>query len=173
MSEAPLIRTLGPGDSVDLLTDLIHSAYKNLGARGMNFTAVHQDVETTRSRIAGGECLLVETDGVIRGTVTWYRPGAISFGPWYGRPGVAVFAQLAVHPASQRAGLGSLLIEEVERRARAEGALQLALDTARPAVELIAFYERRGFHEVSTVRWPGKKYRSVILAKPLLITPEQ
>jgi hypothetical protein len=41
------------------------------------------------------------------------------------------------------------------------------LDTAVPAVHLVALYEKLGFREVAQVQWPGKFYRSAVLIKDL------
>lgn len=58
-------------------------------------------------------------------------------------------------------------MSEVERRAREEGAVELALDTAEPAQHLIDYYGRRGFRQVALTQWKGKTYRSIIMSKAL------
>jgi predicted N-acetyltransferase YhbS len=161
------IRTLTSTDSIEDLTDLIHDAYRGLGDMGLNYTAVDQDVGTTFKRIERGECLVAEVDSAVVGTVTWYPPQTVDYCPWYRRPDVAIFGQLAVRPEDQGCGIGSALISEVERRARERGAGELALDTAEPAGHLIEYYGRRGFRAVETVQWKGKTYRSVVMSKRL------
>lgn len=160
-------RLLASTDSIEDLTALLHDAYRSLGAMGLNYTAVDQDSATTLRRIRRGECLVAELGGRIVGTVAWYRPQAQGHCAWYRRPGVAVFGQFAVQPQNQRFGVGSLLITDVERRARLAGASELALDTAEPAKHLIEYYARRGFREVQVAQWNGKTYRSVIMSKTL------
>lgn len=54
-------------DDAAQLTELQHAAYAELGAMGLNYTAVDQDVETTRERARGGRCWVVEHDGAARG----------------------------------------------------------------------------------------------------------
>ena len=161
------VRNMDSTDSVEDLTELLHQAYRQLGEMGLNYTAVDQDSATTIRRIQRGECLVAELDGQIVGTVTWYPPQALGRCAWYRRPGVAVFGQFAVRPESQGQGVGSHLMLEVERRARVEGATELALDTAEPAYHLIAYYARRGYRQVETAQWTGKTYRSVIMSKEL------
>ncbi len=161
-----LFRLLAPGDSVELVTALLHEAYAPLGARGLNYTAVDQSVETTRERIAGHECHVAERAGSIVGTATLHtdsrdRPECAC------RPGMAYLSQFAVSPALQRSGLGSALLAHVEARARALGFTSLALDTAIPATHLVAFYSRRGYATIGETRFPRKTYRSVVMAKPL------
>lgn len=162
-----IIRSLAETDSVTNLTKLLHDAYRRLGDMGLNYTAVDQDDSTTIRRIERGQCLVAERTGQILGTVTWYPPGTAGHCDWYRRPDVAVFGQFAVQPASQGQGVGSLLIAEVERRAREIGAGELALDTAEPATHLIDYYARRGFRQVEVAQWKGKTYRSVIMSKSL------
>ena len=53
--DAIAIRPLGPHDSVEGLTELLHRAYAALGARGWNYTAVDQTIEVTGKR-RGGRC---------------------------------------------------------------------------------------------------------------------
>jgi GNAT superfamily N-acetyltransferase len=161
------IRDLDPSDSIAELTELLHQAYRPLGESGLNYTAVDQGPDTTRRRTERGHCLVAEQDGRLIATVTWYRPGSLEHCTWYRRPDVAVFGQFAVSPGSQRRGVGSLLIAEVERRARQEGAAELALDTAEPAKHLIDYYGSRGFRQVEVAQWKGKTYRSVIMSKTL------
>jgi hypothetical protein len=43
----PTIRTFAPNDSLIELTQLLHRAYANLGALGLNYTAVDQTPEDT------------------------------------------------------------------------------------------------------------------------------
>jgi len=47
------------------------------------------------------------------------------------------------------------------------GHTQLALDTAVPAVHLVALYRKLGYREVAQVQWRGKVYRSAVLSRDL------
>ncbi len=124
-------------------------------------------MEVTRERAGEGTCVVLELGGRLVGTVT-VRPGhRRSASRTYRTEGTWSFGQLAVEPGLQGLGLGDRLLEEVERLARATGATVLACDTAAPARRLVAWYVRRGYREVERVRWDGKTYESLILAKPL------
>lgn len=164
-----IIRALMPDDSISLLTQLIHRAYAEHGARGLHYVAVDQDEQTTAQRAAGGECFIaVDPSGPIVGTITVADPTRTEGSPWYDRPEVASFSQFAVDPAWQGAGVGRALLETAERRARESGARELACDTAQPATELIAMYEHLGYRVVGTVDWrPVTNYLSVTLSKDL------
>lgn len=154
-------------DEVPALTSLLHRAYAPLAARGLRYVASHQTETTTRDRISRGECWVADLDGAAVGTVTWYRTTPDSDCGHYRRTDVAHFGQYAVEPHLQGRGIGAALLGQVERRAAEEGFAHLACDTAEPATDLIALYERRGFRRVGTVRWESVNYRSVVLSKPL------
>ena len=158
------IRRLAADDSVEGLTKLLHRAYATLGARGWNYTAVDQTVEVTRKRLAEGTCLVAaDRDGRIVGTIM-YNPPQTSYdgSPWLCRSDVAHLGQFGVEPSLQKGGIGARLMAAVEAMARADGAREIALDTAEPAVHLIDWYARCGYRFVEYAQWKGKRYRSVI-----------
>lgn len=164
-----LVRELKLDTEVDELTELLHRAYAPLAAQGLRYVATHQDAETTRRRIAGGEDLVAEIDGRIVGNITWHRhtfTGGKT--PWYDRDDVAFFHQLCVEPELQGRGIASHLLEVVEQHARDAGAAELACDTAIPAQHLIDWYGKRGYRVVDRADWrPVTNYESVILSKTL------
>ena len=59
------------------------------------------------------------------------------------------------------------MMRKAEERARASGAMELAVDTAGPADHLLAMYKRWGYAPVEHVQWSHTNYVSVILTKPL------
>ncbi|MDQ6766751.1 MAG: GNAT family N-acetyltransferase [Candidatus Eremiobacteraeota bacterium] len=160
------IRALLPSDSLAEITALLHRSYRPLAAAGLNYSATSQDVETTRGRMKNGICIVGTVDERIIATLTLYRPGHDACA-WYARPDVAVFGQFAVDPEFQRKGIGSHLIHLAEQLAPSLGAVELALDTAEDATQLIKSYEKRGYRFVEFARWQGKTYRSVIMSKSI------
>ena len=134
----------------------------------MNYLAATQDEAKTRDRIRGGECYVAVVNGSVVGTIKLDWPKRHDGTPHYRLDGVASFHQFAVEPSAQGSGIGSALLDTVERRAREGGMSELALDTAETATELIGFYERRGFRFVEHVQWPLAKYRSVVMSKRLV-----
>jgi len=164
---AARIRPLAPADSLVELTALLHRAYARLAARGWNYTATDQDVETTRRRATKGTCLVAEIGGRVVGTLSLWRGGPAEEDHRFADPSSVLLGQFAVEPALQGRGIGGALLAEAERRARAEGAREVLGDTAEGATDLVHLYERRGFAVVGRVRWPGKTYASVVLAKRL------
>lgn len=161
------IRPLLAGDSLEDITDLLHRAYAVLAGMGLRYMATHQSVEVTRSRVAQGECFVATSSEAIVGTIV-FRNGAQTGGcPWYDRPEVASFGQFAVEPRLQSNGLGRRLIAQVEERARATGAGEIALDTAEPARHLVDWYGRLGYRFIETTNWGHTNYRSVVMSKAL------
>jgi ribosomal protein S18 acetylase RimI-like enzyme len=67
-----------------------------------------------------------------------------AFGPWV-RPVVASLDAIAVNEKQQGAGVGSALLAEVERLARARGAVTLTLRTAVSNARAQALFRRAGF----------------------------
>jgi GNAT superfamily N-acetyltransferase len=162
------LRPLAPDDDLFELTELLHRAYAQLATMGLHFVATHQDAEVTRARIQGAECYVAEMEGQIVGTIVFrdcLRTGSCE---WYDRPDVASFGQFGVEPDMQGHGIGSALLDHVEKRALEVGASEIALDTAAPATHLIELYSRRGYRIVENVKWEEVNYSSVIMSKRLL-----
>lgn len=95
------------------------------------------------------ELVLAREDGVL---VALFR-----LDPARGFCGVARFTEverfvylleMAVHPSSMRRGIGRLCLEEAERRARAQGARAIRLDTNDDAIRAATFYVASGYCEV-------------------------
>lgn len=164
-TQAIMLRRLSVSDSPYELTAMLHRAFSHLGQMGLNCTCVDQSVEVTRERSGKGKCYVAVSDGRIAGTITVCRPDPGSKSVWYHRRSVASVHQLGVDPEFQGRGLGTALLGFAENWTRAQGYQELALDTAQPARHLLAFYKGRGYRIVESVRFPGKRYRSVILSK--------
>ncbi len=142
---------------------------------GLHALASHQTPEVTRKRVSRGECFVAELDGKVVGTIMFQEPswgGAPESGPrWFRRPDVSNFSQFAVEPELQGRGIGRLLLDGIERRARDIGMAELALSTAEPDQELVAFYRKRGFREVERFDWGVTNYTSLIMSKGLKEEP--
>src|SRR5687767_167233 len=147
------VRLITADDDIAELTSFLHRGYRALAERGMIFHASYQDDETTRRRISRGECYLAFQDNKLIGTITLSDMQHTYGSPWLDRPDVASFGQFAVEPSLQRRGVGSYLIQYVERRAAIIGAAELALDTAEPATDLTEFYTARGYRFIEHIQW--------------------
>lgn len=160
------IRRFDPSEGrVSELTSLLHRAYKHLADLGLRYVATYQDDATTLSRIQHAECYVAEFDRRIVGTITFRSAERTSGCDWYDRQDVSSFGQFGVEPSLQGRGIGALLMDKVELRARKTGAAEIALDTAEPATHLIELYTNRGYRIVGNVQWDVTNYRSVIMSK--------
>lgn len=73
--------------------------------------------------------------------------------------------RMRVHPAHQRRGFGSLILAELERRARVRGLLRLHLDTTLEQVAAQGFYAHHGYRE--TRRGALGRFEAIFYAKQL------
>lgn len=152
------------------LTELLHAAYAELGAMGLNYTAVDQDSTTTLTRARGGQCWVVEHDGRLIGSLTMSLPasaGLQELTPQAREPRRAWLNQVAVSPAFRGLGIASDLWLRARQWASAQGATSVGVDTAIPAERLVRLYESWGFAPVGSIHWPGKTYDSVVMTQPL------
>jgi GNAT superfamily N-acetyltransferase len=152
------------------LTALLHAAYAELGERGLNYTAVDQDVATTRVRARAGRCWVVEDDGELVGTATVSLPpsrGLQALSEHARAPRRAWLNQLAVAPDRRRRGIAARLWALGRQWAREAGATSIGVDTAVPAAHLVRLYASWGFEHHEVVRWAGKTYDSAVMVRPL------
>lgn len=105
--------------------------------------------------------------GRIGGVILFEEQEKVDFPAFFLMPHVAHFAQFGVDPDLQGLGIGRMLLERVEQRAREKGATELALSMAEPDTNLRRFYDKRGFRFIEYWQWPYTNYRSCILAKEL------
>jgi predicted N-acetyltransferase YhbS len=168
-----LIRDLAPGDDIPSITKLLHRAYAKQIAMGLRPLAGRQEDSVTAERAANSECIVAilaapnQAERIV-GVILFEEQEKVDFPPWFLRPDVCHFAQFAVDPEIQGMGIGRRLLDEVERRARAQAASELALSMAEPDRELFDFYIKRGYRLVDHWQWPYTNYRSCILSKSLL-----
>lgn len=169
-------RRLAPSDSIVEMTKLLHRAYAKQVAMGLQPLAGRQTAEVTEQRVFSGECYVAvdhaaavqsRTGQKLVGTILFHEVEDSQGPPWFEKPEVASFSQLAVDPDYQGCGIGRLLLDVAEERARETGARELALSMAEPDRELYEFYLRRGFRFIEHWKWPYTNYRSAILSKTI------
>jgi len=169
MASTPELRAFRDSDAPEV-TALLHRAYGQLAAQGLNFTAATQDELTTVHRATGGASWVLVADGRIVATMTMSLPPSTqlrTLSAEAAEPGRVWLNQLAVDPAERGTGLARRLRDEGIVWARAAGASVVGVDTAEPATELVDTYRRWGFVQREVIQWPGKTYRSVVMVRPL------
>jgi GNAT superfamily N-acetyltransferase len=149
----------------DEVAESDRQAVRRLVAATGFFTAEEQEIavelveETLKEgEAAGYQFIFADSDfaGADAPASANELPGALRgyacFGPIPSRPASYDLYWIAVAPSEQRHGLGKRLIEEAERRALAQGANDLFIDTSgrEQYQPTRAFYERMGYsrHEV-------------------------
>jgi GNAT superfamily N-acetyltransferase len=142
----------------DETAKLLRAAYADHAAAGLNFSAATVTAEKVRERIALAQVYVARREGRIVGTYN-LRSKADQLGD------AAYVNSLAVDPALRGAGLGTDLLEQAEAEAVRRGFTRVRLDTAKPLLDLVEWYRRRGYAPVGEVRWSGKTYDSVVLEK--------
>ncbi len=168
------VRLLSPEDPIPEITRLLHRAYAGQVAMGLAPLAGRQDDATTKKRCTSGECYLAVLDDPshprgerIVGIILFHEVEDDKGPPWFQNKFVDSFSQFAVDPDVQGKGIGRLLLEKCERRAKEAGATELACSMAEPDRDLLQFYLKRGYRFIEHWQWPYTNYRSAILSKTL------
>jgi GNAT superfamily N-acetyltransferase len=162
-------------DPISEITQLLHRAYAPQVEMGLRPLAGRQDDKTTLDRVLNSECYLAllagETESErarIVGIILFNEHERVAFPEFFLRADVSHFAMFGVDPALQGMGIGRLLLDRCEERARELGSAELALSMAEPDAALRAYYERRGYRFIEHWQWPYTNYRSCILSKRLV-----
>jgi ribosomal protein S18 acetylase RimI-like enzyme len=141
---------------------LVNAAYKELGEMGLNYTATYQDEAITRDRIKKGRAFVLEKNDEIIGTALFAVEN------YFTERKSGYVSQLAIKPTLKRSGLGTVLMNFCEDLAIEDGLEAIQLDTAKPALHLVNWYQKQGYRIVGETRWEGKTYDSWIFEKELL-----
>lgn len=135
---------------------------------GLRPLAGRQDDATTHRRLSSGESFVAVDHGTAVGVIILNEQEPDEGPEWFHKPRVCSFSQFAVDPALQSRGVGRLLLDAIDRRARELGNDELALSMAEPDHQLRDFYLKRGFRIVGTWKWPYTNYTSLIMSRRLL-----
>ncbi len=155
--------------------DELLSFYQRV-ADGMEARGIHHwhwgrypSEEIIRADVHNGQAYIMRTDGAITAAVC-VTPGQeeeYNALPWTCgvRPGS--FRRLAVHPAMQRAGLGGLVLDDVQQLLRRGGHDCIRCDTAETNLPAVHFYEKLGFRRCGAMRWPDCSWNNITFDKAL------
>jgi GNAT superfamily N-acetyltransferase len=170
MTQTVTVRRFEPSDNA-ALTAMLHRAYAELGERGLNFTAVDQSEEVTGARAAAGACWVMVDNGEIVASVVMTLPGnEKTLGTLTAQarvPARVWLNQLGVDPRHRGKGYARVMRDVGFEWSRQQGMTSVGLTTALPAEHLVAMYSGWGFAGVDEVQWPGKSYRSIVMAREL------
>ncbi len=152
---------LATDSDVSQIRDLVNESYKELADMGLNYTATYQDEQVTRERMADGRTFVLLSGKDVVGTILFYEKNYIT------EKRSAYLGQFAVSTKLKRSGLGSIIMDFCEQLANDEKYETIQLDTAKPAVHLVEWYQKRGYKIVGEMHWEGKTYDSYIFEKTL------
>lgn len=110
---------------------------------------------------AGGDFLVAEVGGHLVGTA----------GLLPAEGNMADVVLVRVHPALRRRGIGTALLEAVERRAEGLGVHRLNLDVGDAQPDAVAFYLASGFHEHDAGDEPAQERELSLFSKALKFLP--
>ena len=156
------LRNATLGDAT-ILRNLLRDAYSTRALEGLNFTASYQDEEMTRQSLlkTDRQTFIASSGDTIIASFQLCQEKKST-------PGNGIsFNRFAVHPSFQKHGLGGIVLERAAEIARTRGFRQLGLDTAQPATELVAFYQRHGFNIDRQTWYVGKTYTSWVMRREL------
>jgi ribosomal protein S18 acetylase RimI-like enzyme len=150
-----LVREAVPAEH-EAIGDLVVRAYRAVGETDESYYDELRDV-ASRAAVVPVLAAIEEGSGRVLGAVT-FVPGP---GPFHeGEFGdAASIRMLAVEPDARGRGVGSALVEECLRRARAAGRDRVSLYTRPFMTAAHAMYERLGFERVRELDWefaPGE-----------------
>lgn len=130
-------------DDAGAVWDLHVTALQDAGGYDEAFAHRDADLERVVEAYLGtdGEFLVAEDDAGDLVAMGGFQPD--------GEAGdTAVIRRMRVAPDRQREGLGTLILDELETRAREAGFERLTLDTSTDMAAAMAFYEAHGYREV-------------------------
>lgn len=146
-------------NDIPAIRSLVNAAYKELSEMGLNYTGTYQDERVTQDRISRGCAFVLEQGKKILGTVLFSERN------FFTNLRTGYVSQLAIDPSFKRSGLGTILMDLCEDIASSEGFEAIQLDTAKPALHLVAWYQKRGYKIIGEVKIEGKTYESWIFEK--------
>lgn len=145
------VRAAGP-DDIDDVVVLVESAYRGDSSRAGWTTEADllggQRTDADDVRAALPHLLLAAADGELLGCCTLTPKGASTSAAG----GSGHFGMFAVRPSLQGHGIGSVLLDAAESRARALGLARVEMTVLELRPELIAFYVRRGYSDTGEKR---------------------
>jgi len=141
MTSTISIRTAAPADAAKI-TDVINAAFRVAEEFFIDGLRIGQaEVEQLLGK---GAFLLAETGTKLSGSVYVEMRGERSY-----------LGLLSVDPASQKSGLGSLLMNEAENYCRQRGSRFMDIYIVNLRQELPPYYRRRGYVENGTTPFPA------------------
>ena len=153
------------------LFDLYRHAADGMEARGIQHWhwGRYPNEDLIREDVQKGQLYYLRTDDAITAAV------GIVFGQekeyeglnWTGGLNPGTFHRLAVHPSVQGAGLGGLVLDDVQQLLRRGGCDCVRCDTSENNTPALRFYEKLGFRRCGRLHWDGSPGDNITFDKAL------
>jgi GNAT superfamily N-acetyltransferase len=153
LSRSVRVRIAQPEDA-ERVTTVINSAFRR--AEGFFVDGDRIDVGSVLNFLHSGNFLLAESEGTLLGCVYVEPPPGVDGDRSSAHsPDRAYLGLLAVDPAHQQSGLGSVLMDAAEDYCRGLGAGFMNIKVVNHRAELLPYYRRRGYVEIGTSPFPA------------------
>ena len=140
-------------EDAERITTVINSAFRR--AEEFFVDGDRIDVESVLNFLNSGKFLLAESEVTLLGCV-YVEPHTIyGDGSSVHSQGRAYLGLLAVDPAHQQCGLGSVLMDAAEDYCRGLGATFMNIKVVNLRAELLPYYRKRGYVEIETSPFPA------------------
>ena len=141
-------------EDAEEITTVINSAFR--AAEGFFIERDRIDVGEVLSFLSSGKFLLAERDHTLFGCV-YVEPRHVDSNRSSAESqDRAYLGLLAVDPAHQQSGLGSMLMDAAEDHCRALGLRFMDIKVVNLREELAGFYHKRGYVETGTSAFPAE-----------------
>ena len=141
-------------EDAEQITTVINSAFRD--AEEFFVAGDRVDVAEVLNFLTSGKFLLAESEQTLLGCVYVEPTQRDSNRSSPQSEGHAYLGLLAVRPAQQQSGLGSLLMAAAEDYCRALGLRFMDIKVVNLREELAGFYRRRGYVETGTSAFPAE-----------------
>lgn len=141
---------IADADGIEAVT---RAAYELRAERIPPYKALSENADDVRRHIERGGAVVAEMDRKVVGAVRYREQ----------RPGALLLYRLAVAPGHQRHGIGRRLMAAVEDIARRSGYDEVHLHARHTCPDLIATYERLGYHAVDDPTEPDYNHPVYLL----------
>ena len=158
-------------EDAESVTTVINSAFRR--AEEFFVDGDRIDVGSVLNFLNSGKVLLAESEGTLLGCV-YVEPRQVDSDDSSAHsPDHAYLGLLAVDPAHQQCGLGSVLMNAAEDYCRGLGASFMNIKVVHLRAELLPYYRRRGYVETGTSPFPANVATKVPchfidMSKPLI-----
>ena len=141
-------------EDAEAITTVINSAFR--GAEQFFVERDRVDVADVLNFLSSGKFLLAESEHTLLGCV-YVEPGHVDSNRSAAEfQDCAYLGLLAVGPAHQKSGLGSMLMDAAEDYCRALGVRFMNIKVVNLREELAGFYRKRGYVETGTSAFPAE-----------------